>query len=582
MLIARRCLVGRGAKERMNLTSIRPRSCAVWLGWGSWESHQSYPALIRRLSAQIARFRLMHRQRASGVDSLCAFPLLEEECRWERNDMLGRCGGDEAAAIRAEDAYWRSVAALVKLKGKLDAVFDDLDAEELLASSRHAKLAAVHPNMPMVPRRTLSEGIEYVLRGEPVVITDAFEEEFDPVAHRWTLDYLNGAVFGSASANPPRFGVAADLEYRCCQPLETWAGSRRNGYPYPFAPTTHPYLDTFGGFVESVRESNRDAVSVDSGTWESPVPRLVRYLEEKVMNQDGEVSVDGGVAPPRLVADVEATADRLRPLALKQPFFGDYDRADLWLGQRGVVEPLRFDDLDNLYVVAWGRTRATIGEPGQLERMYRYPNGHPLMASSRVNLTDPDLDRFPAFEGAKLREVAGGPGDVLYLPAWWWRRFERPFEDGAALTLRSRDADEAPPEAVQTAAVRDYLLADQLEETVAILGGEEAGFVLDALAKDASGGGGSASDDEADREWLERGRAWMMKAAEDWTKKTSDLPGKHPWIKRSAAELVDAHLARTHRGVLREGVDGAGAEWRPGTKWDLSRMAKLPPDLEKR
>ncbi|KAL7553822.1 hypothetical protein ACHAWF_017710 [Thalassiosira exigua] len=513
---------------------------------------------------------------------------------------IARGGNDEATALRAEDTYRRSIAALVELEGKLEAVFDDLDAEELLASSpvfddldaeellassRSSKLAAVHPNMPMVPRRTLSEGIEYVLRGEPVVITDAFDEGFDTVAHGWTLDYLNREVFDPAAmaVAGSKFNVAADLDYRCCRYFEPQGKSQQAGYPYPFAPTTHLYRDTFGGFVETVRKSNQDAISVeDEGKNSDGPPRLLHYLHEIVMNQNGEVSIAGGTAPPGLVADVKATTDRLRPLASKQPFFGDFAHAKIWLGQSQVVMPMHFDATDNLYVMAWGRKRATIGAPGQLEAMYRYPNGHPLAGSSRVNATEPDLHRFPRFKGAELREVVVGPGDLLYLPAWWWHQFEQPFEDSAALNIWSRDREDAPNAAMRNAAVREHLLADQLEETVAGQVGKEAGVKLDALTEDAFGAGGSSSDTAADREWLGRARTAMLRAADSWRGQVSGLPGGHPLTQRSAAELVDSYLVGTHRGVLREGKESAGESWTPGSKWDLSRIAELPSDLEKR
>ena len=58
---------------------------------------------------------------------------------------------------------------------------------------------------------------------------------------------------------------------------------------------------------------------------------------------------------------------------------------------KGIIMPAHYDATDNLYVMAWGRKKAYIGDPGQLDDMYRYPNNHPLVGSSQFNLTDPDL-----------------------------------------------------------------------------------------------------------------------------------------------------------------------------------------------
>ena len=118
----------------------------------------------------------------------------------------------------------------------------------------------------------------------------------------------------------------------------------------------------------------------------------------------------------------------LLPLALSGCWNATRHRwqAKVWLGQRGVVMPLHYDTTDNLYVMAWGRKRAILAEPGQLDTLYRFPNAHPLVGSSQVNLTAPDLTRHPRFEHARLREAIVGPGDVLYLPSWWWHQARMP------------------------------------------------------------------------------------------------------------------------------------------------------------
>lgn len=63
-------------------------------------------------------------------------------------------------------------------------------------------------------------------------------------------------------------------------------------------------------------------------------------------------------------------------------------------------------------VMIWGRKRATLGAPGQIAELYRYPNAHPLVGSSRVNLSAPDLARHPRFAAAKLQELVVGPGSA--------------------------------------------------------------------------------------------------------------------------------------------------------------------------
>jgi len=496
-------------------------------------------------------------------------------------------GAGGAARAKAASLSARKVnGALAELSAKLEAVFDDADAAELLASSRSAALAAIHPDMPMVERRTASEARAYIARGEPVVITNAFDgadEKTSPVAHKWTLEYLSRRVFGApgagaggdAAGEEPSFNVAADREGPCCRYFEPQAKAQKAEYPYPFAPSTHLYRDQFDGFVKTVRKASR---MKNSGTATNR-KRVLHYLHEIVMNGQGEAVVAGGAAPPQLKADLDAVVVALEALAENQPFFGRFASAKVWLGQRGIVMPIHYDATDNLYVMAWGRKKAIISPPGQLDALYRYPNAHPLAGSSQVNLTAPDLTLHPHFQGADLREVVVGPGDVLYLPAWWWHQFEQPFEDTAALNVWSRDRDESPEASMRDMRVREHALSDQLEGSVEQLFGNEAGVVLGALA--ARGKGKSDDDDAAslDEQKLDRANEALHATAESWREQVARMPGGHPKAAQPAVDLVAEYLELTHRDVMQE---QSWPDWKPGVGWDVSQIAVLPRDLRER
>ena len=482
---------------------------------------------------------------------------------------------DDSLIKTANLTMKKAKAALLELSAKLEAVFDDTDMKDLLETSRHPKLAEIHPHMPLVPRRTVVEAKEYIMRGEPVIITDMFGDGMsNPVAHKWTLEYLNQKVFGALTPDgvAPKFNVAADTNTRCCRYFEPQGKAKQAGYPYPFSPTTHLYRDTFSGFVKTVRKANRNSLSSTSTK-----PRLLHYLHEIVMNRDGVAVVAGGEAPQQLVDDMNAVTSQLRPLASKQPFFGDFAYAKVWLGMRGIVMPAHYDATDNLYVMAYGRKKAIIGEPGQLESLYRFPNGHPLVGSSQVNFTEPDMTKYPNFKDAKLREVLVGTGDVLYLPAWWWHQFEQPFEDTAALNLWSTDKDQAPDPQLRLSPVREHKLADQLEEAVTrlSLSGNEASLMFDALINGESSQYHTAIDQESQKQ----AKNAMIEAVYEWQNSASELPGGHSKTTKSPAELVEEHLDRTHKNVL-QGIDLEG--WRPGDAWDLSQASILPRELRDR
>ena len=125
------------------------------------------------------------------------------------------------ASKAAEKVARRARSALAELTPKLEAVFDDMDAREVLASTRHPGLAAVHPEMRMVDRRTLSEARAYVSRGEAVIITDLSADlevtsdasgsgtSHNPVAQKWTLEYLNRRVMGDTASGGGGTGTGA-------------------------------------------------------------------------------------------------------------------------------------------------------------------------------------------------------------------------------------------------------------------------------------------------------------------------------------------------------------------------------------
>ena len=458
---------------------------------------------------------------------------------------------DKASSVQSK----KCKAALAEITAKLDAVFDDQDARELLDQSRHEALAKIHPDMPTVDRRTLEEAKGYIEQGLPVVITDVFTDIQTNVVQKWTLEYLHRKVFLAADAADARFNVAADMNGQCCRYFEPQAKAKQTGYPYPFAPTTHLYRDKFEGFVKTVRK----AAGSDKPH------KILHYLHEIVMNAQGEAVVAGGAPPQQLKEDIESIKSILQPIAKDQPFFGGFANAKLWMGQQGIIMPLHYDATDNLYVMVWGRKRAIIGPPGQLDALYRYPNDHPLAGSSQVNLSLPELSIYPRFEHAQLQEVVVGPGDVLYLPAWWWHQFEQPFEDTAALNLWSRDSDQAPESSLRDKRVREHSLNDLLERSVQQIFGNATGIVLETLARNKQNAELRAQ--EALKAGAENWRQWVMQ-----------MPGGHPKAEQSADELV-AEFLDTHVKVI---PAEHWADWQPGVAWNLSHAAVLPRDIRDR
>jgi len=95
----------------------------------------------------------------------------------------------------------------------------------------------------------------------------------------------------------------------------------------------------------------------------------------------------------------------------------------IWLGNR-IQVATHYDLMENVGVVVTGRRRFTVFPPDQISNLYcgpleLTPAGTPV---SLVELTDPDLDRFPRFAEAMghAQSAVLEPGDAIYLPFHWW------------------------------------------------------------------------------------------------------------------------------------------------------------------
>ncbi|KAL1500455.1 hypothetical protein AB1Y20_013112 [Prymnesium parvum] len=546
--------------------------------------------------------------------------------------------GDAVAAPVAV----RIEAARALLAAKLEAVFDDEDASELLDRSRHPALTALGPKIHMVPRLTVDEATRgglagFVERGEPVVIAGLFgASDAHHVARKWTLDYLHQIVSGGLSPSrhgAPRRGeallnVATDVKGRCCSYYEPRRASIASGYPYPFAPTTRLYRDTFGGFVDTMRSGTmreaKEALTRASQQHRSRAMKsgfvedddkaatramgeqtaiileegegaLLHYLHDEVMNSEGSPQLGGQYPPGRLASDLADTAASVESLAASAGL-GAMGTAKLWLGQRGVVMPLHYDATDNLYLMAYGRKRVYLAPPDALLWLYRHPNQHPYQGSSQVNLSSPSATQFPRFaRSAQLYEAVVGPSDAFFLPAWWWHQFEQPFEHTGSLNLWMRphaDVGSASESQNKSPVWRDarllpLTLHDHLEGTASQNFGARHGIILATLARRLRSPSRGSGEDNSE---VERANSTLLAAAEQWKRWADDIISSAPPLKqrrgtRGGVVGYAGFVARPAAALVREflalqfahAAQAARGNWKPGDGWDLSQAAPLYP-----
>jgi hypothetical protein len=146
--------------------------------------------------------------------------------------------------------------------------------------------------------------------------------------------------------------------------------------------------------------------------------RVLLTGDERVLlrRRDGETALDPELAP--LYRDVElppyVPREHLRTVCAS-------------LSGPGARTWLCYDDngCHHLNAQITGEKECLLFSPSEIDRLYPFsPDGpNPAHHCSAVDVEAPDLDKFPAFTGARAVRAELGAGDVLYIPAWWLHTF---------------------------------------------------------------------------------------------------------------------------------------------------------------
>jgi len=113
--------------------------------------------------------------------------------------------------------------------------------------------------------------------------------------------------------------------------------------------------------------------------------------------------------------------------------WGELLQSQIFIGCKNALTPCHMDCVHNVYTQVRGWKRFLLFDPGYNECLYRYPTGHPLDRSARVDLERPDFARFPRLHGARAVEAVLGPGDALVIPAGWFHHVQTLTEDSISV-----------------------------------------------------------------------------------------------------------------------------------------------------
>lgn len=73
--------------------------------------------------------------------------------------------------------------------------------------------------------------------------------------------------------------------------------------------------------------------------------------------------------------------------------------------------------------------------PWEWGHLYPFPRIHPRWHKSQVSFDRPDLSKVPKYKEAKAWKVLLEPGEVLYVPPYWWHHVQSVTASGIFLII---------------------------------------------------------------------------------------------------------------------------------------------------
>jgi jumonji domain-containing protein 7 len=208
---------------------------------------------------------------------------------------------------------------------------------------------------------------EFFAQGQPAIITDALTDW--QIETRWTPEAL------ARTARDRRIvsSRAGDGRYRFAPSDE---GSRSNVFEtseIEFGEAARRLLDPGDG----------DTVYVMQQSIPEKLPELLGHV----------------VVPPWIA--------------------GQQNAINLWFGRRTATQ-LHFDHSNNFFAQLYGNKEFTLFAPADSEHLYPYHHDSATSHLSYVDLDEPRLDKYPNFARATADRFTMQPGELLFLPAFWW------------------------------------------------------------------------------------------------------------------------------------------------------------------
>uniref|UniRef100_A0A2P2I6F5 Hypoxia-inducible factor 1-alpha inhibitor n=2 Tax=Hirondellea gigas TaxID=1518452 RepID=A0A2P2I6F5_9CRUS len=227
------------------------------------------------------------------------------------------------------------------------------------------------------------EALRLISSEKPVVLTDA---KLCDSALKWNLDYLAQHI------GPAKHVVFASQ----CDEFKYYDETKISQYCPNFKRPTQRLEITFQEFANKLTQWNPG--------------------QEKLYLQQGLNSSVGTV----IAADFVSFNWPWLNAQTKTQGWGTLTSNLLLVAMAGNVTPVHYDEQQNLFCQLVGHKRCILFSPDHHDRLYPHPVYHPHDRQSQADIFKPDFDKFPGLRQISAQSAVLGPGDVLYIPIYWW------------------------------------------------------------------------------------------------------------------------------------------------------------------
>ncbi|KAL1508642.1 hypothetical protein AB1Y20_004738 [Prymnesium parvum] len=258
--------------------------------------------------------------------------------------------------------------------------------------------------MRQVPRcaHDSAEARQLMAEGKPVVLTHA--PLVASATGKWDLDYLVSNL-GEQECTVFQSG---STKFRYWDPAKVVIGEQ-------IPPQTERLTMKASEFAAAVRGAEKGGSKL--------------YLQTPLVQGVGEA----------MVADFKQFDWAALREWQKRNGWGEMTSNLLLVGQRGNTTPAHYDEQQNIFAQLRGRKHVVLFSPADFRCLYPFPLAHPNDRQSQVDFDAPDLARFPRFTEAQAFDVTLEPGELLFIPQYWWHHIQNLDDECVSVTFWFKD-----------------------------------------------------------------------------------------------------------------------------------------------